>query len=148
GAMRFTCVFFSPIQSAQICVICGSPCPSRIFPCLAPPPFKNDLMKKPSVSDSPASVRGRSQPRPAAVTPAPRAPSGNGAARPPYRDPKLPAEKRVADLLARMSLEEKAAQMMCVWQKKAETLLDANGDFDLAKAKKSFAHGHGIGQVG
>src|SRR4029079_5534502 len=31
---------------------------------------------------------------------------------------------------------------------KAETLLDANGDFDLAKAKRSFAHGHGIGQVG
>src|ERR1051325_2635995 len=96
-------------------------------------------MKKPSVSDSPASVRGRSPAKSPAVAPASRAPSGNGAARPPYRAPNLPAEKRVADLLARMSLEEKAAQMMCVWQKKAETLLDANGDFDLAKAKKSFA---------
>jgi beta-glucosidase len=47
-----------------------------------------------------------------------------------------------------MTLEEKAAQMMCVWQKKAETLLDAQGNFDLQKAKASFGHGHGLGQVG
>ena len=47
-----------------------------------------------------------------------------------------------------MTLEEKAAQMMCVWQKKAETLLDADGHFDLRKAKASFKHGHGLGQVG
>jgi beta-glucosidase len=47
-----------------------------------------------------------------------------------------------------MTLEEKAAQMMCVWQKKAETLLDAAGNFDLAKAKSSFKQGHGLGQVG
>jgi beta-glucosidase len=47
-----------------------------------------------------------------------------------------------------MSLEEKAAQMMCVWQKKAETLLDAQGNFDLQKAKASFGQGHGLGQVG
>src|SRR5689334_18150081 len=64
----------------------------------------------------------------------------------PYRNPNLPAEERVKDLLSRMSLEEKAAQMMCVWQKKAETLLDAHGNFDLQKAKASFKHGHGIGQ--
>jgi beta-glucosidase len=48
-----------------------------------------------------------------------------------YRDPSLPAEQRVADLLTRMTLEEKAAQMMCVWQKKSETLVDVNGAFDL-----------------
>src|SRR5215468_4498461 len=60
----------------------------------------------------------------------------------------LTAEQRVADLLARMTLEEKAAQMMCVWQQKADTLVDANGKFDLEKAKRSFAHGNGIGQVG
>src|ERR1039458_10089443 len=41
-----------------------------------------------------------------------------------------------------------AAQMMCVWQKKAETLLDADGNFDLAKAKAAFKKGHGLGQVG
>ena len=65
-----------------------------------------------------------------------------------YRDASLPAEQRVADLLARMTLEEKAAQMMCVWQRKAETLVDANGAFDLAKARRAFGHGNGIGQVG
>ena len=37
---------------------------------------------------------------------------------PPYRDASRPAEQRVADLLGRMTLEEKAAQMMCVWQQK------------------------------
>ena len=66
----------------------------------------------------------------------------------PYRNATLPAAKRVKDLLSRMTLEEKAAQMMCVWQKKAETLLDADGNFDLAKAKAAFKKGHGLGQVG
>ena len=47
----------------------------------------------------------------------------------PYRNPKLSAEKRVRDLLTRMTLEEKAAQMICVWQQKAQTLLDADGQF-------------------
>src|SRR5215475_14509670 len=66
----------------------------------------------------------------------------------PYQNPASPIEKRVRDLLGRMTLEEKAAQMMCVWQKKAETLLDADGNFDLEKAKASFKKGQGIGQVG
>ena len=65
-----------------------------------------------------------------------------------YRDASLPAEQRVADLLTRMTLEEKAAQMTCVWQRKAETLVDANGAFDLEKARRAFGHGNGIGQVG
>jgi beta-glucosidase len=47
-----------------------------------------------------------------------------------------------------MSLEEKAAQMMCVWQQKNETLLDGQGNFDLSKAKAAFKKGHGLGQVG
>ena len=38
--------------------------------------------------------------------------------------------------------------MMCVWNDKKETLIDDSGKFDLEKAKRSFAHGHGIGQVG
>ena len=67
---------------------------------------------------------------------------------PPYKNPKLPARKRVADLLARMILEEKAAQMMCVWQQKAETLLDPEGKFDLSKAKAAFKKRHGLGQIG
>jgi beta-glucosidase len=47
-----------------------------------------------------------------------------------------------------MSLAEKAAQMVCVWQQKAETLVDAEGNFDLGKAKRAFRHGNGVGQVG
>jgi beta-glucosidase len=35
--------------------------------------------------------------------------------RAPYRDPKLSAEERVADLLGRMTLEEKIAQLFAVW---------------------------------
>jgi beta-glucosidase len=66
----------------------------------------------------------------------------------PYRNATLPAAKRVKDLLSRMTLEEKAAQMMCVWQKKAETLVDADGNFDLAKAKAAFKQRRGLGQVG
>ncbi|MGC3957745.1 MAG: glycoside hydrolase family 3 N-terminal domain-containing protein [Verrucomicrobiota bacterium] len=67
---------------------------------------------------------------------------------PAYKNSALPAAARVKDLLNRMTLEEKAAQMMCVWQKKADTLLDAEGNFDAAKAKKNFGHGQGLGQVG
>jgi beta-glucosidase len=66
----------------------------------------------------------------------------------PYRNPALPPAKRVKDLLRRMTLEEKAAQMMCVWQQKAETLVDADGNFDPAKAGKAFKKGLGLGQVG
>jgi beta-glucosidase len=66
----------------------------------------------------------------------------------PYRDPALPAGRRTADLLARMTLDEKAAQMMCVWQQKADTLVDAQGNFDIEKARRSFSHGNGIGQIG
>lgn len=67
---------------------------------------------------------------------------------PAYQNPQLPAEKRVRDLLARMTLAEKAAQMMCVWQEKAQKLVDAAGNFDPAKARAAFKSGHGLGQVG
>ncbi len=66
----------------------------------------------------------------------------------PYRNPDFPAAKRVKDLLSRMTLEEKAAQMMCVWRQKADTLLNADGDFDLVKAKAAFKQKRGLGQVG
>jgi beta-glucosidase len=47
-----------------------------------------------------------------------------------------------------MTLEEKAAQMMCVWREKADTLVDAGGTFDPDKAKKAFKDRRGLGQVG
>ena len=67
---------------------------------------------------------------------------------PAYKNPSLPSARRVKDLLSRMTLEEKAAQMMCVWQEKAQKLVDEKGDFDEAKAKKAFRDRRGIGQVG
>jgi beta-glucosidase len=67
---------------------------------------------------------------------------------PAYKNPAVAAEKRVKDLLARMTLEEKAAQMMCLWQEKTTKLLDANSNFDFKKARAAFKKGHGIGQVG
>jgi beta-glucosidase len=67
---------------------------------------------------------------------------------PPYRNPALSAEKRVKDLLSRMTVAEKAAQMLCIWQKKPQTLVDADGNFDFAKAKRAFKEGNGLGQVG
>jgi beta-glucosidase len=69
-------------------------------------------------------------------------------ATPAYKNPSLPSARRVKDLLSRMTLEEKAAQMLCVWQEKAQKLVDEKGDFDLAKAKKAFRDRRGLGQVG
>ena len=67
---------------------------------------------------------------------------------PPYKNAALPAARRVKDLLPRMSLEEKAAQMMCVRLEKKDKLLDDQGRFDPKKAQAAFKKGHGLGQVG
>jgi len=64
-----------------------------------------------------------------------------------YKNPRLPAAQRAKDLLRHMTLEEKAAQMVCVWRQKADTLVDADGDFDLPKARKAFRDRRGLGQV-
>lgn len=65
-----------------------------------------------------------------------------------YKDASKSPEERVVDLLSRMTIEEKAAQMMGVWNEKKETLIDEKGNFDFEKASKAYAHGNGIGQVG
>ncbi|HXP62935.1 MAG TPA: glycoside hydrolase family 3 N-terminal domain-containing protein [Dongiaceae bacterium] len=78
----------------------------------------------------------------------PPAGSANTTATPPYQNRKLSPAARVKDLLGRMTLEEKAAQLMCVWQQKSGSLIDAQGNFDLAAAKAAFKKGHGLGQVG
>jgi len=65
-----------------------------------------------------------------------------------YKDKSLPAEKRVKDLLSHMTIEEKAAQMVGVWNEKADKLVDENGNFDIEKARSAFKEGHGLGQVG
>ncbi len=65
-----------------------------------------------------------------------------------YRDPTRSIDERVDDLLARMTLEEKVAQMLGIWQQKTAALVDESGRFDAAKAQARFADGHGLGQVG
>ena len=64
---------------------------------------------------------------------------------PPYRDAKLPVEQRVADLLGRMTLEEKVAQTRSVWQL-GVVLRDERGNFSPAKAQELLKDG--IGQLG
>ncbi|HEX4039823.1 MAG TPA: glycoside hydrolase family 3 N-terminal domain-containing protein [Acidobacteriaceae bacterium] len=67
---------------------------------------------------------------------------------PAYKKPNLSSARRTKDLLSRMTLEEKAAQMLCVWQEKAQKLINERGEFDPAKAKKAFRGRRGLGQVG
>jgi beta-glucosidase len=62
----------------------------------------------------------------------------------PYRDPARSIDERAADLLARMTLEEKVAQLVGIWQKKP-SIQDAEGRFDPAKAKTLLEFG--IGEV-
>ncbi len=67
---------------------------------------------------------------------------------PAYKNASLPSARRVKDLLRRMTLEEKAAQMVCIWREKAEKLVDGEGNFDHRKAKAAFSNGRAPGQVG
>src|ERR1044072_7519035 len=63
-------------------------------------------------------------------------------ARPPYLDPTLPIERRIDDLLGRMTLEEKVGQMLCLWQGK-RAITDGVGRFDPARAPEWFRIGIG-----
>ena len=63
-----------------------------------------------------------------------------------YRDSSIPLAERVSDLLSRMTLEEKAAQMLCIWNDRHSTILNASGDVDPEKLVSSYPHG--IGQLG
>jgi beta-glucosidase len=61
-----------------------------------------------------------------------------------YRQATAPVDARVRDLLARMTLEEKVAQLLVIWNRKRE-IQDARGRFDSSKAQAVI--GAGIGQV-
>jgi beta-glucosidase len=58
-----------------------------------------------------------------------------------YEDFRLPMEQRAKDLLSRMTIEEKLAQLKCPWMGKAK--LFRRGIFDLEKATNAFPHGLG-----
>jgi beta-glucosidase len=65
-----------------------------------------------------------------------------GRSQPAYQDVTVPVEQRVEDLLGRMSLEEKLAQITTVWNRKREILTPSN-DFDPARARQVFPAGIG-----
>jgi len=67
-----------------------------------------------------------------------------GAATPVYKDPSKPVDARVEDLLKRMTLEEKQAQLITLWEQKAKIQTD-DGHFDPAEASQNFPNG--IGQL-
>jgi beta-glucosidase len=64
------------------------------------------------------------------------------AASPLYKDATASVDARVNDLLAKMTLEEKIAQIMTVWDAKAE-VFDAKGEFDAVKMSAKFPNGIG-----
>ena len=76
----------------------------------------------------------------AAPKPAPK-PVGD---RPLYKDPAQPVEARVRDLLSRMTLEEKAAQLVGIWLTKA-AIQTPEGEFSPEAAGKAFPNG--LGQI-
>lgn len=59
-----------------------------------------------------------------------------------YKDPSALVEQRVEDLLARMTLEEKIAQITTIWTKKDQLFTPA-GDFDAEKARSQYPGGIG-----
>jgi beta-glucosidase len=67
----------------------------------------------------------------------------------PYRDPKLPVEARVADLLSRMTAEEKVAQIVGVWENRTfftdpqGLFVDSNGAFLPERASALLKYGAG-----
>ena len=69
---------------------------------------------------------------------------------PDYKNPRLPVERRVADLVSRMTLEEKVAQLTCLWANRPQVnpqtdFATDRGDFSPAKAAEVMKFG--IGQI-
>src|SRR5687767_12166949 len=64
------------------------------------------------------------------------------AERPAYRNSAAPLEQRVEDLLARMTQDEKIAQITSIWTQKKQ-LFDSAGRFDPAAARRLYPSGIG-----
>lgn len=91
-----------------------------------------------------AALPSYSQTAPAAPAHTGKPTSHKRAGTPLYKNAKASIPARVNDLIARMTLEEKIAQISTIWQNK-DLILDEQGDFDAAKASRSLPHG--IGQI-
>jgi beta-glucosidase len=61
---------------------------------------------------------------------------------PAYKNKNLSPQQRAADLINRMTVDEKLAQMLCVWGGKNQ-FIDSNGSFNEVKAKTIFKNGYG-----
>src|SRR6516164_4918482 len=67
----------------------------------------------------------------------------------PYKNPSLPVDERVQDLLGRMTLEEKVAQMVSTWQNwgysipESQRFVDPQGKLEVEKAKALLKNGLG-----
>ena len=59
-----------------------------------------------------------------------------------YKNPQAPVASRVADLLARMTLEEKIAQITCIWDTKSQ-VMDERLVLQTALLAERFPHGLG-----
>ena len=59
-----------------------------------------------------------------------------------YKDPHQPVERRVDDLLSRMTLDEKVAQLLTIWEQKAK-VQNRDGHFAADKASQAFPNGIG-----
>src|SRR5690625_1044269 len=64
-----------------------------------------------------------------------------------YKSPDADIHQRVEDVLSRMSVAEKAAQMSGMWNERNEARLDEKGNFGQEKACRSVSHGNGSGQI-
>ena len=83
---------------------------------------------------------GDARSTPAASVPDVRKPMADA----PYWNSALPTDQRVADLLGRMTLDEKIAQITALWDNKTE-IEDSSYNFDPAKATQT--HPNGIGEI-
>lgn len=70
---------------------------------------------------------------------------------PAYRNASLPVDERVTDLLGRMTLDEKVAQLVCLWVNKPQ-VRNGDGSFpdrgDFSPEKAAVVMKNGIGQIG
>jgi len=78
-----------------------------------------------------------------AAAPAMAAPKAKGD-KPLYKDASQPVDARVQDLLGRMTLEEKAAQLIGIWLTKNK-IQTVEGEFSPEEASKNFPNG--LGQI-